>query len=363
MRVTSNSTGSHLEQIVRMVGKVRLVFVSPFLAQEVEVLLREIPLEQVTAVDLVTTLRPGDPEQVTKPRILRAWFDYFREHYPHVALKIHVDNSLHGKIYIAETDAGRQMLLTSANFTNSGMTRNHEWGLVVDKDELISQVIEEVYAAIEYPEITYHQIERACLFAEQYQRMHPDWLKRPDIYSDILETIYSDDDGSNPDPQYFLKPIGTTEEPVLLEDRADYSDLHQDLHFSKRKPSGVRKGDIVITTAVGPGALLSYFKVTGGLEQVTEERLKQEPWLERWPWFMEGRNQTPRFGKDWWQHNLRRQDLLQEFLSQFPGQPVTGAGGFTLNTLQQGSDKVRITKEFGDFLIQKIRQASPEDGV
>ena len=119
----------------------------------------------------------------------------------------------------------------------------------------------------------------------------------------------------------------------------------------------MRKGDILITTAVGAGSLLSYFKVTGGLQHVTEEEIRREEWKERWPWYMEGRNQSPKFGSQWWIHNIRRQDALNEFKEKYPGIAVTYAGGFSLGTLNMGNDKVRITKEFGDFLISKIENS------
>jgi len=72
---------------------------------------------------------------------------------------------------------------------------------------------------------------------------------------------------------------------------------------------------------------------------------------------MEGRNQSPKFGSQWWVHNIQKTVVLDEFLQKWPGVDVTHAGGKGLGTLNFGSDKVRITKEFGDFLIQKIKNA------
>ena len=44
----------------------------------------------------------------------------------------------------------------------------------------------------------------------------------------------------------------------------------------------------------------------------------------------------------------------EEFEELYPDVPVTYVGGFSLGTLNRGNDKVRITEEFGDFLISKI---------
>jgi hypothetical protein len=72
---------------------------------------------------------------------------------------------------------------------------------------------------------------------------------------------------------------------------------------------------------------------------------------------MEGRNLSSQFGGQWWIYNIQRKDALDEFIKLYPGVPVTFAGGFSLGALNYGSDKVKITKEFGDFLISKIEGA------
>lgn len=357
--IISNLEGSHLEALKDLfhADAKRVVIASPFLASDIEGLFDEFAFSEVAVIDLVTTFKPKDPEQLTKPYILKRYFDYFRQKYPGVKAKLHVDNDLHGKVYIAIHEEGSEAVLGSANFTRNGLCHNHEWGVKINEVNIIQELLDEIFGAVDYPEVTYSQIKKSCLFADQYRKEHPEWTKKPDVFSDILDTIYSDRDEANTDPQYFLKPIGHSESPVLLEDMQDFSDLHQNLHFSKKKPKGVRKGDIVITFAVGGGALISHFKVTGGLQHVTKEDIARESWKERWPWYMEGRNQSPRFGAEWWVHNIQRKDVLNEFLEKFPDTPVTYAGGFGLGTLNRGNDKVRITKEFGDFLISKIEDA------
>lgn len=273
-------------------------------------------------------------------------------------MKLHIDNHLHGKLYLTITNSIRTLILTSANFTRNGLCNNHEWGLAVNEGSVIDELINDLFESIEYQDVTYTQVKRACLFAEQYKREHPEWTKKPNISSDILESVYSVENTSNTNPKYFLKPVGVTESPILLKDQRDFSDLHQNLHFSKKKPKGVRKGDVLITVAVTAGSLLSYFKITGGLQEVTKDEILRDEWKERWPWYMEGRNLSPDFGSQWWTHNIQRRDMLNEFLEIYPGVPVTYAGGFTLGTLNYGGDKVRITKDFGDFLISKIGEAT-----
>lgn len=357
--VISNTTGNHLDKLKELFKSLsdRIVIVSPFLANNISELLQEFDFSGVNTIELVTTFKPADAEQLTKPRVLKDFFDFFKNKHLKMKVKVHVDNQLHGKLYLSLSGHKKSLIISSANFTRNGLYDNHEWGLSVIDDNIIDTLVEEVFDAIEYFDVTYNQIARACLFAEQYSKDFPDWTKKPKIHSDILESVYSVDDTKNTEPKYFLKPIGHSESPILLEEKRDFSDLHQNLHFSKRKPQGVKKGDYVITTAVGPGSLLSYFKVTGGLQYVTDEEIRRDGWKERWPWYMEGRNQSPKFGSQWWIHNIRRQDALNEFLQKHPKTPATYAGGYGLGTINRGNDKVRITKEFGDFLISKIEDA------
>lgn len=359
IKMISNTDRNHLDEL-KCLFKLRanrLIIASPFLASNIKELLKEFTFDNVKSIELVTTLKPKDPEQLTKPNVLKEYFEYFMSEYPNIKVKLHVDNHLHGKIYISTHESKHLAILGSANFTRNGMCINHEWGVSINDNNVIDEIVEDLFDAIEYPDVTYNQIKRACLFAEQNAKNNPEWTMKPEIVGDILDAVYTVDDSSNTDPQYFLKPIGHSESPVNIEDEDDFSELHQNLHFSKKKPKGVKKGDVVITTGVGCGSLLSYFKVTGGLQHVTDDEIFKDDWKERWPWYMEGRNQAPEFSGSWWVHNVERKDALDEFLEKYPSTPVTQAGGYSLGTLNMGSDKVRITKEFGEFLISKINDA------
>lgn len=360
IRMVSNSGINHLGELKKLFqsNAERLIIASPFLATNISKLLTEFSFSEIKLIELITTFKPSDPEQLTKPKILKEFFEYFTSNHPNIKIKLHVDNHLHGKLYISMHGSNRSLILGSANFTRNGLCNNHEWGVFIEDDAVIDSIVDDLFDSIEYQDVTYHQISKACLFAEQYTSEHPDWTKTPDVVSDILERIYTVEDSGNTDPQYFLKPIGHTELPILLEEQHDFSDLHQNLHFSKKMPKGVKKGDIVITTAIGAGSLLSYFKVTGGLHHATEEEISKDEWKERWPWYMEGRNQSTQFGGEWWVHNIRRQDALNEFLERYPGVPVTYAGGFGLGTISRGNDKVKITREFCKFLISKITDST-----
>ncbi len=356
MKIISNITDSHHHDLQELIiqGGDRLLITSPFLASHMMSFLESFNFNAIKSIELVTTFKANDPEQLTKPKQLLDFLEYFKTKHPAVKAKVHIDNNLHGKIYVLTAGHEHQAIITSANFTNNGLHNNHEWGVLTQHNEHLDNLIDEIYEAIEFRELTLTQLRKAVMFADQYTSQKAWETKQPTADIDILPRVYSSESDSDKDPLYFLKPIGTQEEPVLLEEQRDFSDLHQNLHFSKKKPKGVSKEDIVITAGVGSGALLSYFKVTGSLFHVTDEEIRQEAWKERWPWYMEGQNRSCDFGGSWWEHHIKRNDALEEFRQLYPQTPVTKSGNFTLGTLNFGNDKVQITKEFGEFLINKI---------
>ena len=360
--VTNNET-SHLDELIKLFSEdtKHIIITSPFLAKNMSSILDNINFQKIETFELITTFKPKDKEQLTKPFSIKQIFDYFKNNNIKTELKIHISNELHGKAYISKRTKQNAAIVTSANLTTNGLTKNKEWGILTEDNRIIDKLENEIFESIEYCDLTYNQICKAVLFAKQYESEHPDWIAMPDIFSDILESVYSVDDKNNSNTQYFLKPIGTSEYPINIEDKTDYSHTHENLHFSKKGiPKSIRKGDCVIVYAIPAGAVVSYYKVTGGAQKSTLNEIKLEPWKERWPWFVESRNISPRYGEVWWRHNIKYKDLLKEFLNKHPETPATYAGGRTLGTLNFGSDNVHITKEFGEFLISKINSQIEE---
>ncbi|MDA7746010.1 phospholipase D family protein [Psychromonas sp.] len=361
MRITSNISNTHFSELNAIISKGcnRLLIISPFLASNMQEFLSKFDFTSIQKVELITTFKGNTPEQLTKPKQLLDFLEYFNAKHPKIKVKIHVDNHLHGKIYIASNGSNHEAIITSANFTNNGLKHNHEWGIQTKESEQIEFLIGEAFDAVEYKELTLTQLKKAVMFAEQYQRDKAWETKQPEADIDILHQVYSAESDNDKEPLYFLKPIGTKNNPVILKERRDFSDFHQNLHFSKKKPKGVTKGDIVITAGVGCGSLLGYFKVTGSLFYVTSDEIQAESWKERWPWYMEGQNQNTTFAQTWWQYDIKRKTVLEEFRQRYPNSAVTSSGCFTLGALNFGADKIQITKAFGEFLIKKINSCSP----
>lgn len=356
MEILSNISGSHHKRIKALIkqGGDRLIITSPFLASDMLDFLKGFDFHSLKSVELVTTFKRQDPEQLTKPKQLLDLQQYFKVHHPSVKVKIHVDNDLHGKTYVLTNQNEHSAIITSANFTHNGLEKNHEWGVYLSHSDQLSNLVDEIFDAIEYSDLTVTQLEEAVEIAKKYQSEKAREVNIPNYKIDILSIVYFSEETPDKEPRYFLKPIGTSDDPVLQKEQTDYSELRQNLHFFQKGPKSVKQGDIVITTGIGCGALLSYFKVTGSLLRVSDEDVTNEPWKGRWPWYVEGRNQSPNFGGAWWKYNIKRSDAVEEFLQCYPQIPVTNSGKFSLGALNYGKDRVQITKEFGEFLISKI---------
>jgi HKD family nuclease len=355
----SNSHGSHKNSLAKLISlcDTRLVIVSPFLASNMCVMLANFDFSKTKIVELITTFKKNDPEQVIKPFQLDDFFTFFKKNHPEITVKVHINNDLHGKLYFSLSSEGNQLIITSANFTQNGLVHNHEWGVEIQNDDIIYQALEEVFATLSVESISHIQIRKACEFAGYYKDKFDTWKDERVVDFDILSKITALIEKKK-DPKYFLKPIGSTEDPIHFSDKEDFSDKQQELHFSKKKPLSVNIGDILITTGVGSNALISYFSVTGSPIKATDEEMEREVWRKRWQWSVEGLNRSRNFSKNWWKHKLLRNDLVMEFTSLNPDIALTKAGNKTLGAFNFGADKIQITEEFAQFLIDKIEACS-----
>ncbi|HFQ5215020.1 TPA: phospholipase D family protein [Vibrio vulnificus] len=210
MYILSNITGSHHQDLQRLVdqGGDRLLITSPFLASDMTSFLDGFHFNAIKNIELVTTFKANDPEQLTKPKQLLDFLEYFNTKYPKVKAKVHIDNSLHGKIYALTKNHEHQAIITSANFTKNGLHHNHEWGVLTPHSDHLDNLIDEIYEAIEFRELTLTQLRKAVMFAEQYSSQKAWETKQPSADIDILPRVYSSESDSDKEPLYFLKPMG-----------------------------------------------------------------------------------------------------------------------------------------------------------
>ena len=256
-----------------------------------------------------------------------------------VQWEMHVDNHLHGKIYIFKKDgltfAG---IITSANLTHNGMVANHKWGCLIDDEQQLNAIEQQVLK--DAPD----QLTNAMLdeIKERVKKKFPEGAKKdPVVTIDIEDIIHPF--AIAKDTRICIKPVGVSNDPIY---GGDYS-KETDLYFSTKRPNAVRVEDILITYAVGGRKIMGAYKV------------KSEPfWDEdgdpRWPWYVESDCLTPCLANcKWADVGFHVTGIANEYVEKF-NKAISHTGRKNLNALNIGWDRVQLDDEYGKYLLGKI---------
>jgi len=331
-----------------------VILTSPFLMTDFADFFGEVNLSQLKKLHLITTLSPKSFDQIKKISSLISFIELPDIKDKKVKSQISLNNKLHGKIYIFKKDDNYiSAIVSSANFTDSGLSRNHEWGIEIsDKDE-IKKLESSILESIEFSNLSVEEIYRMQKATTDFLAKQPQTetrnidLKLTDLLSSSSWTSQLNDN-----IEFWLKPIGVTDNPIT-EDRL-FDKLDDELNFSKLRPKGVKPEDILIAYGVGTTKILSIYRVTSFPISATQEEIEDGDWLERWPWYVQAHNLTPNFGSTWARHNLWINTLKDEFLATNPDEAITAVGGQTLGALNYGKDKLKLSPNFAKFIIDKV---------
>ena len=171
MIISNRSEKNHLSTIRELSSKSdSLVFVSPFLFSDFDDFLDQILGSSIKQVTLFTTLKPEMRDMTFKCSSFVSLVDYFSN--KKAKLSIHINNRLHGKVYIFLKDGSYVgCIVSSANLTENGMIKNHEWGVTVEGKDDIESLHKEILGSIEYPELTEDKIIELMLETDKYYQM------------------------------------------------------------------------------------------------------------------------------------------------------------------------------------------------
>lgn len=346
MEIVNNINNcNHLSYITNYIQTSQeLILVSPFLMEDFSSLFSN-PVKRIEKLIIITTLKNGDLDQIKKIKSFKSIVKECEKY--NIDYKIYINNRLHGKIYIAKSDITIKALVTSANLTNKGLSQNHEWGIEINDKEAIKIIEKEIFTFIdEYSIVSKNDIDKLSDKINEYLEKHP----RPS--KNKIELNLSDLLDKTPPTlpyqmqnnriTFWLKPIGVSGNPVSLNFTPKYPD--DNLHFAK-PPKGIKGNDIIITYAVKHKKILAIFRVTKPYEY--------DPNVERWPWFMNCENITPNFSKSWINNNLTISDLGSIFKKNHPQFNLT-MNSKSLGGLNFGSDKLRLSKAFSAYIINKV---------
>ncbi len=348
MRVINNINGNHNNSIKNILTFANeMILVSPFLMENFEEFIYDISEIGIEKVTLVTTLKDDTTDLFKKANAFYSFCVACMVN--KVCFEIRIENKLHGKVYIAlKNNVPLTGIITSANLTENGLYHSHEWGIEIDDSNELQKIINDIFTQSSSP-LSKDEIDNIIRTIDDYLKVNkpkPKPEPKPSLKVNklIKERIPVDPIENN--IRYFLKPVGSSEEPFDINERPLNRNI-EELHFSKRRPASVRPGDILICYGVGSTKLLGYFKV------LTEPKLVRSE-ESRWPWGVDAQNLIPDYSDNWTKYN---NTIASIQASYHKDRAITYVGGKSLGTLNFGADKIQLDADFATHVIDIIRKS------
>jgi len=316
----------------------RLVIVSPFLSPDMPGLLADMP--SIKRVELYTNL-DGYGMALSVLSSINRLYEYGREQRIDVVVKY--NDHLHGKTYLLyKGSESRGFLITSGNFTDNGLKHNHEYGVFLDNESLQKELADQIFG-LPWMELSFKDVICLNKKAEEFMKEHTE-IKQPVFkacdYSFNRRKIISDDF------KYFVKPLGNANRPV----KRGYTIIDDNhIGFSEERVD-ISEGDFFICHAVKTGNVLGICRVLGNGQK---ESTAFEG--DRWHYKFKTECITEEYSAHWWDYDLKTFHLVREFNEgKKQEEHVTSKGTDSLGALQFGSQAVRVTREFIQFIMDKI---------
>lgn len=248
--------------------------------------------------------------------------------------------SLHAKIYIIDDIC----IVTSANLTETAFSRRYEIGLLLDAVESkeVVRVFDKWWGSSK--SITNRDLKEI----QKRKSKTTEGGSSGGGYKKLWSLPESPSTHT-----YWIKPIGHAGHPVREDEL--FNDATKNLHFSKRKPKGVKLNDTLIVYGVGKSKILSIYKAISKPLLMSKNQIAKKPNLERWPWYIIGENITPRYGEDWMKYKFHYAKLGAKYLKMDSKNYLTKTNkGKTLGSLNFGNDKVKLSDGFARFIIKNV---------
>lgn len=337
--VTNAKKNDHHQTLCKLAEKSdTLIIVSPFVTDEISKLIDE--MTTIKNITLYTTLQKYD-DTAQKVIVLFKFYEYCKG--KKIDLLIKIDDNLHGKVYLFyDGIKPKGFVLTSGNLTENGLINNHEYGLCIEDADKQKEMADILMYVNTY-DLSYAQLCEIYDEALKFIKKHPPVQQEKFKVHKLMNKKPSA--SQNGSVKYYLKPVGTSKEPFVKPMVIKEVDM---LGFGQN-PKTMQKGDVLLLHSVGPSSIVGYYVVISD-DAVFDKKDDSD----RWPWKMEAECHSSKFSSEWWKYELKTQELIDEFLEQNPGKHITSAGGDTLGALQWGRDKLQITKEFAQFIINKM---------
>lgn len=344
MKVINNLSENHfdaLDNILFHSGK--LYIASPFMSESpyfYKLFFNKVRERDVKEIILITTLEDHSPDLIKKSNALFLFCLGCKQ--ANIKYSVRIDNKLHGKLYIGINNGKYRGIITSANFTESGLKKKNEWGVMIEDNKVLVDTISKLQC--NSIELDYNTLDEIIKMIDTYKAKNklPSKTKIKLKITDIINKKQKRSEqkaDTNSSKKYFLKPVGYAEKP--FETSRVLNASIEKLHFAKR-PVAVEVGDILICYGVGTTKLLGYFEVISDVINLSNG--------SRWEWEVEGKNLFPLYSTKWNQFDL----TLSKVRSKYTGSILTHRGGDSLGSLNRGADKIRLNEDFAHYLISEM---------
>lgn len=334
------------------------LLVSPFMARNFGPLFDGVDLSY-TSIELISTCAPRGDDQLYKPYALRDFGKIIKNStgkWPTIGL----NQKLHSKVYVfRENGQPFAGIVTSANLTENGLSKNSETGVLLQKKEQLLTLEANCRASLDYVCLAEWQIEKLCQAADIARRdIEPVPDREVGLHS--LLNNYAAPSAGNRDTvlrstaRYFIKVSGVRDRPILPEDHRAFDQPHCQLTFAK-EPKGINLGDCLLEVAVGGACFLSYYACASAVWEFTDQQKLEDPDHKRWPYYVYANNLSLNYGSAWFKEPIFYDDVVEEFVEQYPTSAVTKAGRKHFKgAMQMGHSYIAVTKEFGEFVRERI---------
>jgi|GEM_PF-2656846 len=291
----------------------------------------------------------------TPPSVLQKLLDFQEASNWNCRLYLGKGEFFHPKLYVIRTNNSWTAIVGSGNCTKGGLEENIEMNLSINDPNVCANLISSYfnnyfkYAQPIAPDLI---SEYEGIFERRKEREKADRQELKKLSYNFGQTaeIFSANDTIN----YWLKPIGVTEDPVTPERL--FNEFNYPLHFAQ-PPNSVQINDVVFCYGVGVKKMLSVYKVVSEAKQLQPDEGYDEEWMKRWPWVIQSENLTMKYGGEWSKYDLYLSILKNEFLDKNPKGLITTSSQ-SLGGLSWGKDKLRLSKDFARYIHEKISHLS-----
>ena len=342
--ITNNEKQKHMGKVIQLSEESNVMtIVSPFIASNLGELFDKMPT--IKEVTIYTNLS-GYSDGADKAIALHKFCNYCKE--KKINLVIKSDDDLHGKAYLfykktSKTIEPTGFIISSGNFTDNGMRNNHEFG-ILSKDEAQQHILANLVNDLKTYDVTEEQLGILVEKAKEYKKKVELVPTIPKFEVDKYINLKPSKNNKHV-TKYFLKPVGTAENPF----KEGYTLKESDEIGFGEIVNTIHKRDVFLCHATGPQMIVGYYMVDSDKQHTY--KIDEN---DRWPHKFKVICKSIPFSKKWWDYKLKTKELVEQFLQENPGEHITKNGGDTVGSLNFGSERIELTEKFARYIIERI---------